>query len=412
VVRDVGRSGDGVVESERGVVFVPQTFPGERVRFEVQRRGKGTAHGRLLEVLEPRTDRQDPPCAIAHRCGGCPWMALEPSGQRALQQERGRALAARVAFEGEVPVISAQSLGYRRRARLAWKGPAMGYRAAGSRQVVDAPECLVLQPALARGWTAARAAFEGVLEGSGEIRAYRNGDAAVLRLQTSDPQPPAVYEACRTLARSETLAGVALKVGEADPAVFGEVHERYEGPDGEPLEGPPGGFSQAHDPLSLTLARDVAEFASAGLDRPSMLELHAGHGSFTVLLAASARELRAVEVSEAACESLRANLAARGLKARVVAADVADQPRSFSPELDVLVLDPPRTGAREPLERLLVSKARPRIVYVSCDLATLERDLGLLQAGGYGVDHLRLYELFPQTARVEALAVCSPLRSA
>ncbi len=229
----------------------------------------------------------------------------------------------------------------------------------------------------------------------------------MLLLETSDAQPPSVYDACRSLAADPALAGVGLKIGEGEPAVFGEVGERYEGPDGEPLDGPPGGFSQAHDPLSLTLAKDVVARATAGLERPRMLELHAGHGSFTVLLATHGA-LRVVEVSDAACEALRANLAVRGLEATVVAADVADQPRSFSPDLDVVVLDPPRTGAREPIERLLASKARPRIVYVSCDLATLERDLGLLREGGYEVDELRLYELFPQTARVEAVAVCSP----
>jgi 23S rRNA (uracil1939-C5)-methyltransferase len=396
-----------VVESADGVVFVPGAFPGERVRFSVKGRGKGTRHGRLREILEPRADRREPPCAIASRCGGCPWMVITPEGQRGLQAERGRVLAERVGFDGEATVISGESLGYRRRARLAWKGGHLGYRAAGSRQVIDVSECLVLQPALASAWEAVRATLGGVLEGSGEIRMYRNGDHAAVLLSTGDPQPSPVYDACRALAESGAIAGVGLEVGEGDPAVFGSIDERYPGPDGEPLSGPPGGFSQAHDPLSLQLARDVAERAAAGLERPSMVELYAGHGSLTVALAPLAGKLRAVEVSERAAEHLRANLAARDLEGRVVAADAADQPREFAPGLDVLVLDPPRTGAREPLERLLASRARPRIVYVSCDLATLERDLGRLTEGGYAVDELRLYELFPQTARVEALAVCS-----
>ncbi len=406
-MRDVGRSGDGVVRSEQGVVFVPGAYPGERVRFAVQGRGKGTRRGRLEAVLEPRADRRTPPCPIADRCGGCPWMDLTPEGQRALQADRGRVLAERVGFEGEVPVLSAATTGYRRRARLAWKGSALGYRSAGSRRVVDVSECLVLQPALAIAWAAIRSALGDALDGSGEIRMYRHGDQAAVLLSTEAPQPPSVYDACRSLAESPAIAGVGLRVGEGEPAVFGAIDERYPGPDGQPLTGPPGGFSQAHDPLSLQLARDVAERAGAGLERPSIVELYAGHGSLTVALAPLASELRAIEVSEEACAHLRANLAARGLEGRVVAADAADQPRDFPADLDVLVLDPPRSGAAEPLERLLASKARPRIVYVSCDLATLERDLGRLREAGYAVDQLRLYELFPQTARVEALAVCS-----
>ena len=168
------------------------------------------------------------------------------------------------------------------------------------------------------------------------------------------------------------------------------------------LEGPGGGFSQAHDPLSLQLARDVAERVR-GFGPERILELHAGHGSFTVLLAAAGR-VEAVEVDDAACRALERNLARRKLKAKVVTADVGEHPRSFR-NYDVVVLDPPRSGALEPLERLLAGRERPPLVYVSCDLGSLERDIRALRDGGYDLAELRLYDLFPQTARVEALAV-------
>ena len=337
-------------------------------------------------------------------------MAIEPTGQQALKADWGRRLAERVGFEGEVPVIADAALAYRRRARLAWARGAMGYRSAGSHRIVDAPACLVLQPVLATAWAELRG-LARLLSESGEIRMYRSGNGAAALLETDSPQPPAVYAACETLVREGKLVGIGLRVGEGEPAAFGALEERYLGPDGEPLEGAPGGFSQAHDPLSSRMAQDVAIRVGRRPEGPKVLELYAGHGSFTVLLAAAARALTAVEVSRSACEALQRNLASRGLEAKVVVADAGAHPKAFDADLDVLVLDPPRAGAKEPLERLLAGRARPRIVYVSCDLATLERDLRLLREADYEVEELRLYDLFPQTARVEALACLAPPRS-
>ena len=410
----MGRGGDGVVEAEEGgsLFFVPGAFPGERVRFApASQKRRGAGRGQLLEVVEAREDRREPPCPIASECGGCPWMAIEPSGQRALKADWGRRLAERVGFAGEVPLVADAALAYRRRARLAWAPGAMGYRSAGSHRIVDAAACLVLQPELATAWAELRSLGPALSE-SGEIRMYRIGNGVAALLETEAPQTPALYAACEALVREGKLLGIGLRVGEGEPAAFGSLEERYLGPDGEPLEGAPGGFSQAHDPLSSRLAEDVAARVGGGrTDGPKVLELYAGHGSFTVLLAASAGALTAVEVSRAACEALQRNLAIRSLEAKVVVADAGAHPKAFDTDLDVLVLDPPRAGAKEPLERLLAGRSRPRIVYVSCDLATLERDLRLLREADYEVEELRLYDLFPQTARVEALACLAPPRS-
>jgi len=402
-VRSVGRGGDGAVETPRGIRWVPGVFPGERVRIRPE--GKGA---RLLEVERPHPARRKPPCPVADTCGGCPWMALEPAVQRELEATWGREMAARLGFEGEVPVLADGDEAYRRRARLAWnhRGGAtrMGYRLAGSRRLVDVERCLVQQPALQASWTALRSLAD-VLRDSGEIRLYRHGDAAAALLHADEPQPPEVYDRLRALVAEGRLAGVGLSIQGGVPATFGETSERYPGPDGEPLDGPPGGFSQAHDPLSLQLARDAASRALAF--RPErVLELHAGHGSFTVLLAREA-EVTAVEISQAASDALRANLEARGLTAKAVAEDAERYPASFE-GYDVVVLDPPRLGAKGAVERLVAGKARPPVVYVSCDLGTLERDLRALREGGYELSELRLYDLFPQTARVEALAVLTP----
>jgi 23S rRNA (uracil1939-C5)-methyltransferase len=146
----------------------------------------------------------------------------------------------------------------------------------------------------------------------------------------------------------------------------------------------------------------------ASLGRPARaVELYAGAGNFSVLLAPLADELITVESVGPACVAARENLAARGLKAKVVEADAAtyDWPSSTS----LVVLDPPRTGAKAVCDRLLASRVR-HVVYVSCDPGTLRRDLELLSSS-YDVTHAESVEMFPNTHHVESIVVLQRRRS-
>jgi 23S rRNA (uracil1939-C5)-methyltransferase len=133
-----------------------------------------------------------------------------------------------------------------------------------------------------------------------------------------------------------------------------------------------------------------------------VFELFAGSGNFSVLLARYAASLTTVESDARAVAQARANLASRGLVARVVEADADafDVPNAVR----TVVLDPPRTGAAGAAARLARSKAR-RIVYVSCDPATLARDVATLVGGGFRLVEVEMFEMFPHTSHVEALAV-------
>ena len=147
------------------------------------------------------------------------------------------------------------------------------------------------------------------------------------------------------------------------------------GADGAPLELASGGFSQAHDDVNVALAERVAALTGGAR---KVVELHAGAGNFTILLAGPAeRDVRAVESSEPACDAARRNLGARSLRARVTCADAA---RFEIPTgTDTVVLDPPRTGARDACIALAKGpKSVKRIVYVSCDRMTFARDVEIL----------------------------------
>ncbi len=402
-VRAVGRGGDAVVETPDGVVLVPGALPGEQIELKLTPSKRGAARGRLTRVLRAADERREPACADAVRCGGCPLMIAGPELQRDIKQGflrdacHGLPGGADTAIEW---VSSAEELAYRRRARLAWHGHTIGYRQLHSKRIIDIDECGVLMQPLQRGWQAVRDGLAPSLRGSGEIQLQLTGtERVVVDLHASDDQAPGLFDACEALCKRPVIAGVTLRTREAGrPATWGETDVVFRTGEGEPLEGPAEAFSQANDAVNERLVEAVVELAEPGGLR--VLELHCGIGNFTVGLAAQAKALIAVEQDPRAAEACQRNLRRRGLKARVAVGDANHPPKG---RYDVVVLDPPRQGARAFFEDSNVLPGPKRLIYVSCDTATLARDLRLATAKGYLVDRLIGFDMFPQTAHLESL---------
>lgn len=407
-VRDVAHGGEAVVETALGIVLARGALPGEKVRVRIERRAGGVQRGRVLGLLEPSPDRIPPPCAIAERCGGCPLMTLAPEAQAVHKRERLRRVLEQRGYMHEPEwVVSPNLLGYRTRARLGWapaSGTArIGYRAAGSNALIDTQHCAVLAPALDSGLGWLRARLAPLLAGEGEIALGLGvGERCVAELKTDAPQSPALYATAEALVAQGAFAGLALRAGgrELPPARFGDPRQVGVGADGALLWAASAGFTQANREVNARLVARVAELAEP--QGASVLELYAGHGNFSVALAPAARELCAVEADREAAEACRANLKARGLShARVVCEDAARSAGGRG-RVDAIVLDPPRTGAREALTGMVARKPS-RIVYVSCDTATLRRDLGELVSAGYVIDAAAGFDMFPHTAHLEAV---------
>jgi 23S rRNA (uracil1939-C5)-methyltransferase len=418
-VRDLTHGGDAVIETGRGIVMARGALPGERVSLRLERSRSGVLRGTVLALLEPNPERVPPSCPVVARCGGCPMMPLSYAAQARFKRERlARVLAEHGAPEPEfVPGLS--QLAYRVRARLAWQrnraGLALGYRAAGSAFVVDAPECAVLSPPLARGFAELRRALAAQLQGRGEVAlGIGAGEGCTLDLGSEQPQPPEVYAACERLAARPGISGVALRIGQSEErgqrlaaAEWGDPRQHVRAADGLDLLAPGGSFTQANREVNAVLVSRVGLLAEPVGAR--VLELYAGYGNLTVALARGALELRAVEAQREAAAACEHNLRARGFDhARVVCADAARGAAGRGP-LDVVVLDPPRSGAREVLP-VLIERRPSRIVYVSCDLASLRRDLGSLRQAGYRVDAAVALDMFPQTAHLESVVRLQKLR--
>lgn len=365
VIERLAAGGEGVGREPGGrVVFVPQTAPGDRVRVRRVESRRRFARARVVELLEPGAGRVEPPCPVFGVCGGCSWQHLDAATQleaKAAILRDAWVRVGRLADPGPVTVEpSPLPYGWRSRARVHVRAGRLGYRRAGSHEICATDCCPVLVPDLEAELAArvARPPADGELE-------LAVGDGG------SSEEP-----------------GVVLRAG----------------PDR--LQASPGVFFQANALLRGRLEEAVAEAAGEG---DAALELFAGIGFFTVRLARRFARLVAVEGELRAVADLRANLARAGRTEVRVVEDAVE--RALAAALraaeapEVVVLDPPRTGLAPAAREALAELGARRIVYVSCDPATLARDASALVRVGYALRSLRGFDLFPQTAHVEALAV-------
>jgi len=407
-VRDVTDVGDAVVETAQGIVLVPGALPAERVRVRTSQMRAGVLRGELVTVLEQAPARVEPACAIAARCGGCPLMSLALPAQHELKLRRvQRAVEGLTADGVQVALESCGSeLGYRRRARLAYRklgsGLVLGYHVHAARQLVDVAHCPVLTPPLTAALGHVREVLGPALTGTGSLEldsAPLDGSAVYVSVRADAALPPEAYRAAERLSELAPITSVALRVADGAAARFGEPEQAALGPDGQPMRAPRHGFSQAHAAVNARMTELVVDLAQVQDLR--VTELYAGHGNFTLALAQRARALLAVEGDARAVDACRENLSTRKLRhARVLSADVrALQLREPS---EVLVLDPPRGGCAR-LAELAVQARAQTVVYVSCHMTTLQRDLRALHHSGYVADRVHALDMFPQTGHVEAV---------
>jgi len=406
-IASLAPGGDGVahvdIDGERRAVFLPQAAPGDVLRAEVDVSTR-PARGRLLGVIAPGPERVTPACAWSTRCGGCDWMHLSLRAQEQTHVEHVRA-----ALPGGWQGASISShpapvaLGYRTRTRVhvrrAGSRVVVGMHGARTHDPVEVDVCVVLDPAVERGRRRLAGLFEGS-PGRGEVEvALGAGRVPVLDVRWRGDLASQCFARLEEAVSAGDLAGARVTTeGSSRPATIGDPTPWTTGADGAPLRGTPGGFSQANERCNALLARHVAELVRAR--RPEQaVELFAGSGNFSVLLAREVPGLTLVESSREACETLRINLRMRGLRGRVVEADAGEY--GWSAAAKLVVLDPPRTGARAVAERLAASHVR-HVVYVSCDPQTLRRDLAIL-ANAYELRSVATFEMFPQTSHAEAV---------
>ena len=375
-IDDLAAGGDGVGRGPDGrVIFVPFTAPGDRVRVRMTQSHARFAHARVLALLEPGRERVDPVCPVFGSCGGCAWQHVAYPTQLAAKArilEDALRRIGGVEPPGKVVVEpSPSAYDYRSRTRVLVQAGRVGYRRRRSHAVCATDRCPVLLPAL---------------------------DEKLHELAHQPPPGDGEWE----LAWGDGQARAASLAAPSDERIFLEVA-------GERVGISPGVFAQSNALLLPALAARLLALAGAGGEA---LELYAGAGCFTLPLARRFERLVALEASPVAVRDLHANLRDAGIGSARVLGDTLENAlesgalEALAPE--ALVLDPPRAGLPEGAVRALARLAPARVVYLSCDPATLARDVALWVAQGYALRSLEGFDLFPQTPHVEALALLEP----
>lgn len=412
-IRALAHGGSGVGEPDGGgpAWFVPGTLPGEVATAEVEHEAKRHVRGRLVELQRSSPLRVDPACRLAHRCGGCGWQHVEPSAQPQLKRDivadQLRALVDRDRVQLRFPESPTSGLRYRHRARMHWRREgdrlALGFHASRSREIIDVASCPVLEPALDRGFARLRLVAHALPE-TGEVFGLTDGSHVVLGLPGVRPESGTLAALERVLGGDApgTVVGVDVRGGRKH-ALVGDAGTLDIGGGGglPPTRVGPFTFAQAQETGNRALVRHVVGAARA--DGRRVLELYAGAGNFTRALARTAARVWASDTDREAVERLRGLARAHGLPInakRTSATSLLPKLAQSHTQYDVVVVDPPRGGLGSETAAALARVASERIVYVSCDPATLARDLQAMR-GRFEIADISVFDLVPMTPQVE-----------
>jgi 23S rRNA (uracil1939-C5)-methyltransferase len=413
--------GDGLAHHDGQTVFVPLVLGGERARVVAVERKKKFVRARVEEILEPGAERVAAPCPRFGVCGGCQYQHMSYAAQLAskaqiLRETLGR--IGRIEWTGEIPTHASPPLGYRNRAQWAVRPaseggrPAIGYFELASSMLAPTDVCPILAPKLQSVLAALAGACErGELPGSiRAIEAFTDAGEQNLLINVGIEKAgnaPAEKMRARlgeVVGEITSLLVQDEKSGALD--LSGPGHIFYEAA-GFTYRVGHLSFFQVNRNLIDELARDVTGDGAGEL----ALDLFAGVGLFSAALAARYKRVIAVEGNVAAARDLETNLKEMPA-ARARHSEVEAFLARWNETPDLVVLDPPRAGISEASAKRLRALGPEKIQYLSCDPATLARDLAILtrpsgealDGVSYRISKLQLYDIFPQTYHIEALA--------
>lgn len=412
-IERLGQLGEGVASHEGRTVFVPGAFPGDRVRVRLEQEGR-VVRGHLLgDVLVPSPDRRPSACILSARCGGCDWLELAESAQRAAKQEivlsalehLGR--LARDSFEVRPVLVAPRDFGYRRRAVLHFLKDELAYFGRRSHDRVAVEECPALVPALSGLPGRLGPLLKPLAREAEEVHLLAEGGKASFAVMLKGLATARHVEACEAAVRALRLEGAVLVPHEGSPRILGKPVLRSLSPlrPEVPLFLRPDAFSQAHAEANVGLVTS-AMVALAPREGDAVLELYSGNGNFTFPLAAVAGSVLGVESSSVSVD-LAERSAREGRVANVhfIQGDARRVCESLTREgkrFGLALVDPPRTGAPG-LAGWMKALGVRRVVYVACDVGALARDAAALAEAGYRPRSLQVVDMFPQTHHIESV---------
>ncbi|MCE9637559.1 MAG: hypothetical protein K8T90_17810 [Planctomycetes bacterium] len=397
-IASIASGGDGVARHDGLVVFTPRTAPGDLVEADVRVEGR-VGRGTLERVVRAGPGRVAPACthyAAPDRCGGCQWQHVSLGTQRAAKQQMVVDAFARIAKRTVAlpEILGGDGWRYRRALTLAIRREGTrtwaGLRAHDDPEAVFAlTDCLITDERVVAAWRAILAAAVHLPAGErlrGTVRWLEERPLFVLEGGTEWPRLGAFLDAVPSLGAVWWHA---------------EGRRRRIVADRRPAEVPGASFSQVNAEVSARMQADVVAAVLAHAPK-TVIDCYSGGGDVACALAERGVQVAAVELDEEATAWAAQRLPA---PSRAIAARVEDVIERLLPS-DLVILNPPRAGVDARVTAALSSRPPKVIIYVSCDPATLARDVARL--AGWRIRNLTCYDMFPQTAHVESVCELVP----
>lgn len=441
--------GDGVGRFDQRVVFVPDTVPGDRVQVRLVRVKPKYAYGKLLEILAPSPHRIAPSCIVADKCGGCQWQHVSDEYQREAKQNLVTQAMERLGGfvdlaiapvlvpemtmgyrnKSTYPVAIAENQGQRRSKQGLVHGRVVaGYYQKGSHQIVNLNQCPIqderLNPILAavkQDIQVAKWPIYDELTHQGSVRhislrvGRRTGEL-LLTIVTKDPDLKNIWHLAKAWQEKFNLVGVCVNINPSKGNVIfgdetnciigrGHLHETFAG---LTFQVRPETFFQVYTEQAEAIAlliRDHLQLTGEEI----ILDAYCGIGTLTLPLAQQADRVIGIEVQASAIEQARINAELNQItNTEFHVGTVEALLGGFEQLPDIVVLDPPRKGCDPDVIPALLNMNPLKIAYMSCNPATLARDLKQLCATGiYHIEKVQPVDFFPQTAHIEAVAFLS-----
>lgn len=394
----IAHGGDAVARHEGRVVFVPYLIPGEEAFVEIVEEKANYLRAWPVEVVSPSPDRVEPLCLHFGVCGGCHWQHISYQRQLDLRQEVLQSQLARIAHLPDAtirpPLPADQPWYYRNNVQLHLDQEGqLGFIRARGHEVLPISECHIMHPLVWDMWSALEIEFPGLERIT--LRASTTSREQLVVLESGTEDIPEV--------EVDLPVSCVSLLPDGTPVTFVGAPHITETIRGRPLRVSANSFFQVNTRQTERLVSIVEQYAEPQ-GNEFLLDLYCGVGTLGLGLADKVATVVGIDSSNSAIEDAKFN-SQHMENVQFLQGRVEESIYNVKEKVDLVLLDPPRHGVSKKTLDAIMERAPAKVIYVSCDPATLARDLGTMIQSGYDLVELQPVDMFPQTYHVEAVAL-------